>query len=315
MKPRIIITRQIFPDQVERLRRIADVLDNQVGATLDSETLRQRFAQADAALISVFDPITAEVIASSPRLKFISNIGVGTDHIDLDACRHAGIAVSATLGVVDAPTADLAFALLLAVARRVCEADAYVRAGAWTAPISPIMGLDIHHRKLGIVGFGRIGKQLARRATGFDMDVLYTQRNRASEADEQAFHARYVDLDTLLGECDFVVLQVPYSEQTHHLIGERELALMKKNAILINTARGGVLDDRALAGALSVGQIAGAGLDVVEGEPHLAPELLACPNLVLMPHLGSATLATRQAMVTMAVDHLIQHLESKQEQL
>jgi lactate dehydrogenase-like 2-hydroxyacid dehydrogenase len=186
-----------------------------------------------------------------------------------------------------------------------------VRTGQWTSPTVPILGLDIHHRTLGIVGLGGVGRQIARRASGFDMTVLYTQRHRADLSVEQAANARHVPLDELLTQSDFVVLQVPATPQTHHMIGARELSLMKKSAVLINTARGGVVDDAALAAALEAGTIAGAGLDVFENEPAILPALLKAPGLTLMPHLGSATLATRHAMVTQAVDNLIAGLEGR----
>lgn len=305
MKPRIVVTRQIFPDQLERLRQVAEVVDNQAAAALDSAALIERMASADAALVTVFDPITAALLQRAPRLKVVSSVGAGADHIDHAACASAGVVVTTTPGVVDHPTADLAFALLLSVARRVCEANAYVRAGQWTGPVTPLFGLDVHHRTLGIVGLGRIGREIARRASGFEMKVVYAQRQRASALDEQACAAQRLPLQELLAVADFVVVQVPFTPETHHLIGAAELALMKKTAVLINTARGGVVDDIALAAALKAGTIAGAGLDVVEGEPLVNAELLSAPNLTLLPHLGSATQATRHAMVAMAVDNLI----------
>lgn len=305
MKPRVVVALPIFADQLQRLQALADVVTPSSAEPLAGEALRTALGDADAALISVFQPIDAATVDAAPRLRLLANIGVGTDHIDLEACARAGIRVTATPGVVDHPTADLAFALLLATARKVCEADAFVRAGHWTQPSVPILGLDVHHRTLGIVGLGGIGRQIARRAAGFDMPVLYTQRQRADVDTEQALNARYVSLDELLAQSDFVILQVPYTPQTHHLIGARELSLMKKTSLLINTARGGVVDDAALAAALEAGTIAGAGLDVVENEPAILPALLKAPGVTLMPHLGSATLATRQAMVALAVDNLI----------
>lgn len=311
MKPRVVVALPLFPDQLDRLRAVAEVVAPSQAAPMSADELHAALANADGALISIFQPFDTATVAAAPRLRTLANVGVGTNHIDLEACARAGITVTATPGVVNHPTADLAFALMLAVARKVCEGDAFVRGGHWTMPNAPLLGLDIHHRTLGIVGLGGIGRQIARRAHGFDMPVLYTQRHRADPATEHVLNARYVALDELLAQSDFVVLQVPHTPQTHHLIGARELALMKKTAVLINTARGGVVDDAALAAALEAGTIAGAGLDVVENEPAILPALLKAPGLTLMPHLGSATLATRHAMVAQAVDNLITGLDGQ----
>lgn len=311
MKPRIAITLPIYPDLIERLRAVGDLQLPEGNAPMAPAALKAALADADAALISIFQPFGAEELAAASRLKVLSSIGVGINHIDLQACAKAGVTVTNTPGVVDEPTADHAFALLLAAARRVVEGHALVHDGQWGTANAQLMGLDVHHRTLGIVGFGAIGQQVARRALGFEMDVLYTQRRRVAPEVEARLNAHFVPLDELLGRSDFVLLQVPYTPETHHLIGAAELAKMKKSAILINTARGGVVDDAALATALLTGQIAGAGIDVFENEPKVLPLLRMAPNVTLTPHLGSATGATRHAMAARAVDNLMAALAGR----
>jgi lactate dehydrogenase-like 2-hydroxyacid dehydrogenase len=235
----------------------------------------------------------------------VANIGVGYDNIDLAACAARGVVVTNTPGVLDDSTADLAFGLMLAAARRIVEGDGFVRGGRWSIASQLPMGLDVHHRTLGIVGFGRIGRAIARRAAGFEMKILYSGRRRLEPDDEARLGATYAPLDDLLAAADFVILQVPGTPETRHLIGAAELARMKRTAVLVNTARGGVVDDAALADALKRGTIAAAGLDVFEGEPQVHPDLVALPNVVLAPHVGSATLATRHAMVQRAAQNLL----------
>lgn len=303
--PKIVVARPIFPDVLERLRSAADVVDNQSGAALDDAALVARLADADALLVSAMDPVTTAMLAAASRLRVIANIGVDYDNIDVAACAARGIVVTNTPGLVDDATADTAFALMLAAARRIVEGDAFVRGSRWTATSQLPMGIDVHHRILGIVGFGRIGKAIARRASGFDMKVLYHNRRRLDPADEVRLGVAYADLDSLLASADFVVLQVPGNSTTHHLIGAAQLARMKRTAVLVNTARGGVVDDAALADALRRSVIAAAGLDVFEGEPNVHPDLLTAPNVVLAPHVGSATLATRHTMVARAATNLL----------
>lgn len=303
--PKIIVARPIFPDVLARLRGAADVVDNQSGAAFDAGAMTARLSDADALLVSAMDPVTPAMLAAAPRLRVIANIGVGYDNIDVAACAARGIVVTNTPGVVDDATADTAFALLLAAARRIVEGDAFVRGGRWTATSQLPMGLDVHHRTLGIVGFGRIGRAIARRASGFEMKVLYHNRRRLDPDEEARLGVVHADLDDLLATADFVVLQVPGTSETHHLIGAAQLARMKRSAVLVNTARGGVVDDVALADALRRGIIAAAGLDVFEGEPDVHPDLLTAPNVVLAPHVGSATLATRHAMVARAAANLL----------
>ncbi|NJD33017.1 MAG: D-glycerate dehydrogenase [Gammaproteobacteria bacterium] len=301
----IVVAPPIFPDVLEELRRHARVVDNQSGTPLDAMTLAARLAEADGLLAFALNPVTAEVLAAAPGLRVVANIGVGYDNIDVAACNSRGVIVTNTPGVVDDATADLAFGLMLAAARRIVEGDRFVREGSWTPKAQLPMGLDVHHRTLGIVGFGRIGRAIARRAVGFDMTVLYHNRRRLEAGEETTLGVSYASLEDLLEKADFIVLQVPGTAETRHLIGAAELARMKRTAVLVNTARGGVVDEQALVEALKRGRIAAAGLDVFEGEPDVNPDLRNLPNVVLAPHVGSATLATRHAMVWRAARNLL----------
>lgn len=306
MKPQtVVVPRPIFPDILEDLRKHARVLDGQSGTTLSGQALADALAVADALLVPATEPVGPSLLAAAPRLRLVANVGVGYDNIDVAACTARAIRVTNTPGVLDDATADFAFALLLAAARRVAEGDAFVRAGSWTAGTMLGMGLDVHHRVLGIVGLGRIGRAIVRRAHGFDMKVVYHNRHRLPDPEERQLGVTHASLEDLLAAADFVLLQVPSSPATHHLIGAAELAKMKRTAVLVNTARGGVVDDAALAEALQKGTIAAAGLDVFENEPSVHPGLLSLRNVVLAPHAGSATLATRHAMVRRAADNVI----------
>lgn len=313
MRPKILITRQVFPEIVEGLRARFDVEHNDEDRPWPAGELARRAADKQGILATVMDRIDEAVLAAAPGLKVVSNIAVGTNNVDIPACTRRGIRVTNTPGVLDDTTADLTFALLMAAARRVAEGDAQVRRGDWKlafAMQSPL-GTDVHHATLGIIGMGRIGQAIAKRATGFDMRVLYHNRGRIPEADERRLDATWVERDRLLAESDFVVVMVPYSPAVHHLIGAAEIARMKPTAILVNTARGGVVDDAALVEALKAGRIAGAGLDVFEGEPNLNPGYLSLPNAVLTPHVGSATRATRLRMCETAVANITAALEGR----
>ena len=301
----LVVRRPIFPDVLAELRRHATVIDSQSGTPLDGKSLADALAVADVLMVPATEPVGPSLLAAAPKLRLIANIGVGYDNIDVAACTARGIMVTNTPGVLDDATADLAFALLLAAARRIAEGDAFVRAGAWSAGTTLAMGLDVHHRVLGIVGLGRIGRAIVQRAHGFDMKVVYHNRHRLALDEERQLGVSYAALDELLATADFVLLQVPSSPATHHLIGAAELAKMKATAVLVNTARGGVVDDAALAEALQKGTIAAAGLDVFENEPRVHPGLLSLRNVALAPHAGSATLATRHAMVRRAADNVI----------
>ena len=273
---------------------------------MDRQELLRRVADKEGLLCTITDRIDTEVLDRAPGLKVIANYGVGFEHIDLDAATRRGIPVSNTPGVLTETTADLAFALILATARRVVAGDQRVRQGKFQywAPLL-FLGEEVNGKTLGIIGMGRIGKAVARRAAGFGMKLLYHSRTPLSPLEEQELGASLQPLETLLREADFVTLHVPLTPHTRHLIGSRELELMKDSAFLINTARGPVVDEAALVAALRQGQIRGAGLDVYEKEPELSPGLADLENVVLLPHLGSATVATRTRMAVMAAENLL----------
>jgi gluconate 2-dehydrogenase len=305
MKLRILVTRENFPEVLERLRSRFEVEDNQSDIPLAPEALRARLADKDGALITGFDRIDAALLGACPKLKVVSNLAVGYNNMDLAACTAHGVVATNTPDVLNDTTADLAFALLMAAARRVTESECWLRAGHWRGwKVDQFLGQDVHHATLGIVGMGRIGQGIARRGRGFDMTILYNNRSRVPPEIEAELGARRVDLLDLLRESDFVCLVLPYTRESHHLIGERELALMKPTAILVNIARGGIVDDAALVAALQARRIAGAGLDVFEGEPDLHPGFLGLDNVALTPHIGSASRATRVAMGMTAAANL-----------
>ncbi len=256
--------------------------------------------------------VSAETVRAAGHLRVISSASVGYDHIDVAACTARRILVTTATGSLEESTADLAFALLLAAARRVVEADRFVRDGRWTHwDWELLWGAEVHHKTLGLIGFGNIGQAMARRGVGFSMRILYHARRRAVDAVERELKALYVELETLLRESDFVSLHVPFTAETRQLIQARELSWMKPSAFLINTARGRVLDEDALVAALQAGRLAGAGLDVFEHEPRVHPELLTMPNVVLLPHIGSAATETRERMAKLAAENLIAGLDGK----
>ncbi len=301
MTHKVVVTRAVFDDVIERLRGCATVADNPSDVPLSPEALADRAADADAIVCALTDRIDATLLDRCPRLKVVSNIAVGYNNIDLAACTARGVMATNTPGVLDETTADFAWALMLGAARRVTEAERYLREGRWTGwQLQQLLGTDVHHATLGIIGMGRIGQAIARRALGFSMQVLYCNRSRLDEATERQLNARWVGRDELLAASDFVVLMVPYSEATHHMIGAPELARMKPGAVLVNTARGGVVDDRALVEALRSRTIAAAGIDVFEGEPAFNRDFLALDNVVLAPHIASSSTATRRAMAMLA---------------
>lgn len=251
------------------------------------------------------DRVDAALLARAPRLRVVGNVAVGVDNIDLDACRARGVVVTNTPDVLTEATADLAFALLLGAARRVGEGDRTVRAGAfggWTP--SYMLGARVHGATLGVLGLGRIGRAVARRARGFSMNVLYTQKRRAPETVEQELSARFVDLAELLGQSDFVSVHCPLSPETRHLLDRERIASMRRGAVLVNTARGRIVDEAALADALATGHLAAAGLDVFEDEPRVHPALLSSPGALMTPHIGSADRHTREAMARLAAENV-----------
>jgi len=314
VRARILVTRQIFPEVVAALRERFDVEHNDDDRLWPAEELSRRLADKHGVLATVMDRIDEAMLANAPQLKVVSNIAVGTNNVDIAACTTRGIRVTNTPVVLNETTADLAFALILASARRIAEGDAMVRRGDWKVAFamqSPL-GTDVHHATLGIIGMGRIGQAIARRALGFDMKIVYSNRNRLPEADEAKLGgATWMAMADLLRTADFVLPMLPYSPAVHHLIGAKEIALMKPTAILINPARGGIVDDTALVEALRANRIAGAGLDVFEGEPQVNPGYFDLANVVLTPHIGSATRATRLAMCETAVANLTAALEGR----
>jgi gluconate 2-dehydrogenase len=307
MKPKVLITRKVFPHIIERLTPHCDLTQNDSDEIWSASELASMMAPMDGVMTSITEKIDAALLGCCPRLKVVANIATGYSNIDIKACTERGVTVTNTPGVLEDTTADLTFALLLAAARRVTEAEAWLRAGEWKKgfALQQLLGCDVHHATLGIIGMGSIGQAIARRARGFDMQVIYNNRKRLDASIEQRLGASYADMLDLLRCADFVVVMVPYSVETHHLIGGREIGLMKPTAILVNSARGGVVDDAALIEALKSGRIAGAGLDVFENEPRLNPGFLQLHNVVLTPHIGSATLATRMKMAMLAAENLL----------
>lgn len=306
MKPKIQVTREVFDETLSFLAQHCEVASNQEDVAYSADVLAQKLADKEGVMCALTDRIDAALLERAPRLKVVANIAVGYNNIDLAACTARGVIATNTPGVLDDSTADLAWALMLGAARRLTELERRVRAGEWKGwRLKQWLGVDVHHATLGIIGMGRIGQAIARRAAGFEMKVLYHNRNRIDGALEKRLNATYATRDDLLGQSDFVVLQVPYSPQTHHLIGHRELKLMKRTAVLINSTRGGVVDDAALIEALREGTIRAAGLDVFENEPNLHPGFLQLDNVVLMPHVGSSTEATRRAMAMTAAKNLV----------
>ncbi|WDL98078.1 2-hydroxyacid dehydrogenase [Alicyclobacillus sp. ALC3] len=309
-KQRVFVTRKLPDEVLLPLRELFDCrLYPEADRPVPRERLLEEVATADGVLSMLTEVIDAQLLASAPSLKVVSNMAVGYDNIDLQAARARGVIVCNTPDVLTETTADLTFALLLAAARKVVESADFIRQGAWHswAPFL-LAGQDVHHKTLGLVGLGRIGSAVARRAQGFGMRILYTSRQRHEEA-EATLSAVYTTLPELLAESDFVCILTPYTPQTHHLIGERELQWMKPSAVLVNTARGSVVDEQALYQALRDRAIWGAGLDVFEREPVSADNpLLSLPNVVALPHIGSATVDTRMAMARQAADNLTEAL-------
>jgi lactate dehydrogenase-like 2-hydroxyacid dehydrogenase len=306
MKPPVLVSRSVFPEVIAHLGAHFEVDYHDEDAPLTPEQLSARLAGKQGALTVISDRIDAATLAAAPGIKAICNVAVGYNNLDLAALTAAGVMATNTPGVLDDTTADIAWALILSTARRVVAADKWVRDGQWKGwKFHDWLGDDVHHATLGILGMGRIGQAVARRAAGFDMRVIYHNRNRLAAAEEQACRAEWVERDRLLREADFLVLMLPYSPATHHAIGAAELALMKPTAHLINVARGGVVDDAALIEVLQQRRIGGAGLDVFENEPALDPRFCELGNVVLTPHIGSSSRATRLKMAMLAADNLI----------
>ena len=309
-RPRILVTRAIFPEVAQRLSEHFEVESNTADEDWSAEEIARRLQDKTGALTFGLERIDAPLLARCPALKICANMTVGYNNFDLVAMRAAGVLGTNAPDVLTETTADFGFALLMATARRVTESEHFLRAGKWTRwNYEMFSGAEVHGSTLGIIGMGRIGQAIARRAAfGFGMQVVYHNRSRLDAATEADCRASYVGKEELLKTADHVLLVVPYSAASHHTIGAAELALMKPTATLINIARGGIVDDAALAAALRDKRIAAAGLDVFEGEPAVHPDLLAVPNVVLTPHIASATPGTRRAMAMLAVDNLIGYL-------
>mgnify|MGYP003615102562 CR=1 FL=1 len=309
-RPKILVTRAVFPDTIERLGAHFDVEANQADEEWSAEQLIARLQGKQGAFTTGSVRIDAALLDACPDLKICANMAVGYNNFDVPAMTAHGVLATNAPGVLTETTADFGFALLMATARRITESEHFLRAGQWKKwSYDMFSGSDIHGSTLGIIGMGRIGQGIARRgAHGFGMKVVYHNRSRLDAATEAACGATYVGKEELLRTADHVVLVVPYSAASHHTIGAAELALMKPTATLINIARGGIVDDAALAAALRSKQIAAAGLDVFEGEPAVHPDLLTVPNVVLTPHIASATVPTRRAMAELAADNLVGYL-------
>ena len=309
-KPAVLVARAIFPEVLQQLQQVFEVDYHEGFDVLSPDALRQRLQGKAGALTTGSERIDGPLLAACPDLRIVANMAVGYNNFDVPAMTAAGVLATNTPDVLTETTADFGFALLLATARRVTESEHYLRAGRWTQwRYDLFAGAEVHGSTLGIIGMGRIGQAIARRAAhGFGMQVLYHNRSPLAPEVEAACKARYVDKATLLREADHVMLVVPYSAASHHTIGAGELAQMKPTATLVNIARGGIVDDAALAQALRDRRIAAAGLDVFEGEPQVHPALLTVPNVVLTPHIASATVKTRLAMAQLAADNLMDFL-------
>jgi glyoxylate/hydroxypyruvate/2-ketogluconate reductase len=306
-KPRILVARAVFPQTLARLEQHFEVESNQADATWSQPELIARLQGKVGAITTGTERVDATLLAACPQLKVCANMAVGFNNFDVPAMSARKVLATNTPDVLTETTADFGFALLMATARRISESEHYLRAGKWTKwRYDMFAGAEVHGSTLGILGMGRIGQGIAKRgAHGFGMNVIYHNRSRLTPELEAACKARYVGKEELLNTADHLVLVLPYTAESHHAIGAAEIALMKPTATLVNIARGGIVDDAALSQALKAGRIAAAGLDVFEGEPKVHPDLLTVPNVVLTPHIASATVKTRRAMADLAADNLI----------
>ena len=303
---KVLVTGRLPEEVMALIRKEHQVEAHEEDCPMPRETLMKKIGDKEGLLCMITDLIDAGVLDKAPLLKMIANYGVGYDNIAVDAATARGIPVSNTPGVLTEATADLALSLILATARRVVEGDKMTREGRFRfwAPFH-FLGRDVTGKTLGIIGLGRIGKAVARRAKGFDMRLLYYNRRPVGKDEEHALGVEYTPLRTLISQSDFISLHVPLTKETHHLIGSEELDLMKNSAYLINTARGPIVDEKALVEALKKRKIAGAGLDVYEHEPHITPGLAQLDNVVLLPHVGSATMETRTRMAQLSAENLL----------
>lgn len=312
---KVFVTRKLFDEAISLIQEYADVeVFESEEEPVPYDLIHDKVREIDGLLCLLTDKVDARIIDAGKRLKVISNYAVGYDNIDVEMATKRGIYVTNTPGVLTETTADLTWAILMAIARRVVEADRYVREGRWIHAWGPkmMLGTDVHSKTLGIIGLGRIGSAMAKRALGFNMKVIYYDIIRRGDL-EKELGLEYKPLDELLSEADYVTLHVPLTKETHHMIGERELSLMKRTAYLINTSRGAVIDERALSKALKEKRIAGAALDVFEKEPiETENPLLELENVVLTPHIGSASVETRKKMAMMAAENLVSVLRGEE---
>ena len=305
-KPKVYVSRVIPETGMNILEDSCDVTVNEKDEQLSKDELIENLKDKDGALVMLSDEIDRELIEACPNLKVVSNLAVGYNNIDVDAAKEAGIIATNVPGVLTEATAELTWALLMAVARRVIEADKFLRAGkfkSWGPKL--LMGNDIYGKKLGIIGFGDIGQAVARRAAGFDMEIAYNKRNRLSIAIEKRLGVEYKKLPRLLAESDYITINAPLNSDTYHMISTEELQIMKETAYIINTGRGPIIDEKALVKALKEGVIAGAALDVFENEPEVEPGLLELDNVVLTPHIGSASKEARYELAEKAASDLV----------
>ncbi len=312
-RPKLLATHWLFPEARKILDATGDVDYWKESDAIPREEFLKRIAGKDGLVCLLTEKVNEELLAAAPALRIAATVSVGYDNLDVPACTKHHVVATNTPGVLDDTTADFAFALMLAVARRLVEADKWLRAGNWTGwKLDQFCSTDVWGKTLGIIGFGRIGREVARRAQGFKMRVIYSNRTRVPPEVETEFNAEYVSLDRLFAESDFITLHVPLTPETRHLINARTLKKMKRTAFLINTSRGPVVDEAALAAALKAGTIAGAGLDVYEREPVVNPDLIPLPNVVLAPHLGSSSLETRTKMAVLAATNVAAYFEGRQ---
>lgn len=312
MKPKVLVTRMLPQAALNLASTHCQTEVNRRDLRYTKKQLLERLKGKVGMICVLTDTVDAEVLGSNPKLKVVSNVAVGLDNIDVQAATRHGVMVTNTPGVLTETTADFAWALLLTAARRVVEGDRFVREGKWKEwMFMGFVGTDLYGKVLGICGLGRIGTAVARRAQGFNMRILYTQRHR-NEARERELGATYVDKMTLLRESDFVVLMLPLTSETRHYIGRKELSAMKRTAILVNAARGPIVDEKALVQALTSKRIAGAGLDVFEREPQIERGLLRLQNVVLAPHIASASMETRTKMACMAAENCVAAVTGRQ---
>ncbi|MBZ0224642.1 MAG: D-glycerate dehydrogenase [Comamonas sp.] len=312
-KPRVLVACAVFPQVLQRLREHFEIETLAEGETWRQDEFARRLAGQQGAFITGTHRIDAAVLASHPQLRIVANMAVGYNNLDVAAMRSAGVVGTNTPDVLTETTADFGFALVMAAARRMLEAEKFLRAGLWKRwRYDMFAGSEVHGSTLGILGMGRIGRGIARRgAHGFGMKVIYHNRHRLAADVEEACGARFVGMQELLAESDHLVLVLPYTSEAHHIIGAAELACMKPTATIVNIGRGGLIDEDALVLALQAGRLAAAGLDVFEGEPRVNPALLMLPNVVLTPHIASATVLTRLAMADLAADNLIAFFDGR----